>query len=364
MGKEVISDKQGICIVILFITGSSVLFGIGADAENDAWIAIIISILFSLPILMIYARILSLFQEKDIFDILELVFGKILGKIISMLYVWFALHLGGLVLRDFGEFPTIVSIPKTPRIVPMVCISFLCCWAIKEGIEVLGRSGEFMLPIVVSLTVVGVSLSIPNMEFKHIEPIFNKGINPIVNGAFAVFSFPFGETILFCGVFSRLKNNKSPYKIYLLGLIIGGILIFIISQATFVILGFDGYKAELFPTYAAATRIDVLDFIQRIEIIVAIGFFFGGFIKISVCLLVACKGIEKVFECDNYRYIAIITTLFMLNLSIIMHKSFLEVIRWTIATWRYYAFPFQVIIPISILIVAEIKKKREKIKVE
>ncbi|WP_187296331.1 GerAB/ArcD/ProY family transporter [Tepidibacter mesophilus] len=214
MSKEVISDRQATSLIILFIGGSTLLFGTGGEAEQDAWLSILLSILYAFPILMIYARILSLFPQKDLFDILELVFGKFLGKIISLLYIWFALHLGTLVLTDFGDFPTIVSIGKTPKIVPMTCIIFLCSWAIKEGIEVLGRWGEFSIWGFIFTAIVGTSLLTPNWDINNIQPVLYKGIKPVLQGAFAVFSFPFAETILFCYVFSSLKYKKSPYRVY------------------------------------------------------------------------------------------------------------------------------------------------------
>ncbi len=139
MNKEVISNKQGICLIILFITGSTFVVGIGSKAENDSWLAIILSTLFAFPILMIYARLLSLFPQKDLFDILEIIFGKFIGKFISILYIWFSLHLGTLVLRNFGEFIGTISLSKTPMIIPMIFIIFLSTWIIKGGIELLGR---------------------------------------------------------------------------------------------------------------------------------------------------------------------------------------------------------------------------------
>lgn len=49
MNKEVISDKQGINLVILFIMGSTLVIGTGAEAGKDSWLAIIIAIIFSFP---------------------------------------------------------------------------------------------------------------------------------------------------------------------------------------------------------------------------------------------------------------------------------------------------------------------------
>ena len=43
-----------------------------------------------------FSRILSLYPGKDLFDILQIVMGKFVGKFISILMIWFAFHDGSL----------------------------------------------------------------------------------------------------------------------------------------------------------------------------------------------------------------------------------------------------------------------------
>jgi spore germination protein KB len=50
----------------------------------------------------------------------------------------------------------------------------------------------------------------------------------------------------------------------------------------------------------------------------------------------------------------------MLNLSIILYKNIVEMVDWAREIWPYYSLPFQVIIPLIIWIVAEVKIKKSK----
>ena len=81
MKNEVISERQATIIIILFIIGSTFLTGSGGQAKQDAWIAIIIAMTWSIILLLMFSRILSLYPGKDLFDILEIVMGKFIGKI-------------------------------------------------------------------------------------------------------------------------------------------------------------------------------------------------------------------------------------------------------------------------------------------
>lgn len=358
MNKEKISDKQGIALVALFIMGSSLVIGTGSIAGKDTWLAIILAILFSFPMLMVYARVLFVFPEKDLFDILEIVFGEFFGKIISILYIWYAFHLGVMVLRNFGEFINTVALEETPMIIPIIVLAFLCIWGIKNGMEVLGRVGEVALIILIPLIFLTIGLLMPEVELNNIRPILSNGMNPVLKGAFSVFSFPFAETILFSFVFSGLKKKNSPYKVYTLGLLIGGMIIFATAINELLVLGVNEYTTTYFPAHSSVSRIDVGTFLQRLEIIVAISFLGSGFVKICICLLGACNGIAKVFNFHDYRFIVVPIGLLMINLSYFIYDSTMEMGEWAFTTYDYYAFFYQVILPVFIIIFAEFKKKR------
>lgn len=357
MQKEQITDKQAIYIVVVFIIGSSLIIGIGGDAKNDAWIAAIVGSIFALPMLLIYSRILSLFEGKDLFDILELTFGKILGKIISIVYIWYSFHLGALVLRNFGEFIDIVAMPETPRLVPILCLGLVCIFAVKLGIEIIGRTTAYFFPILLFIILLVQMLCISHLHFHFLKPVFGDGIIPILKGGFSTFSFPFAETILFIGIFSSLKTSKAPYRAYFWGILIGLVIILLTTIRNITVLG-NMVGHFYFPSYAAVSRISIGDFIQRFEVTVGFVFIFSVFIKSSICLLVTCKGICKVLNLENYRSIVIQTGLLMIYFSHILYDNVMEMKYWAFKVYSYYAFPMQVILPIIIWIFAEIKSKK------
>lgn len=308
--------------------------------------------------IIIYARILSLYKGNDLFDILEIVFGKLFGKIISILYIWFPFHLGSLIIRDFGEFITIVSANETPMVVFMSAMMFLCIWAVKKGLKLLGRWSELGVIVIILLVFVTIILSMPNMQLNNIKPVLYKGINPVIGGAFSVFSFPFAETVVFCLIFSNLKTNKSSYKIFRKGLLIGGFVLFCLIFSEILVLGEFGYTAHYFPAHTMASRISIGNTIQRMEILVSIAFLGSGFIEISVCLLGNCKGIAKMFNFDEYGFIVTPVAIMMICYAFIVQDSIMEIGEWAFNIWRYYAVIFQVIFPVIIWLGAEIHKTR------
>jgi spore germination protein KB len=217
----------------------------------------------------------------------------------------------------------------------------------------------FFLPIIFFILAVVQVLSIPELHLNYIKPILGSGFTPVLNSGFSAFSVPFAETVLFLCVFSSLKTRKSPYKVYFWGILVSSIIIIIITITNIAVLG-NMLGSYYFPSYEAVARISIGDFLQRIEVTVSIVLFFNVFIKSSVCLLVACKGIGEILNLKDYRSIVIQTGLLMAYFSYIVYDNIMVMNYWAFNVYPYYAFPMQVILPISVWILAEIKVKKNK----
>ena len=71
-------------------------------------------------------------------------------------------------------------------------------------------------------------LAIPQLHVDYLKPVLGHGMNPVMTGGFATFSFPFCETVLFICLFSSLKSKKSPFKVYKLGVLITAFVFIVI----------------------------------------------------------------------------------------------------------------------------------------
>jgi spore germination protein KB len=359
MRKEQLNDKEGICLITLFITGSTLIIGIGSEAQNDAWIAGILGIIMSVPMILVYSRILSLFQGSDLYDILETVMGKVIGKVMAVVYIWYSFHLGSLVVRDFGEFLGTVAMRESPMIISMLILILSCMITVKSGIEVMARTAAYLLPLFMAIIVIVQLLAIPQLEPSNLKPILGGGLAPILKGGFYTFSFPFAETVLMMGTLYTLQTKKSHYKVYLWGVLIAGTTIILLTIRNIMILG--SMRNRLyFSSHTAVAMISIGEFLQRIEVTVSFTFAVGVFFKTCICLFVTCKGISKVIGLSDYRSIMIQTGLLMTFLAKISFESTMEIFEWTSKVYPYYALPFQVILPMIIWVLAEIKAKKMK----
>ena len=115
VGQKPISLIQAVSLMLLFEFGSSVILGVNTQTGQDSWITLIVGALIACPFMLIYARILKLYPGKSVFEIMDLVLGKVAGKILCALMTWYAIHLCALVIRNFSEFTEISTLQETPQ---------------------------------------------------------------------------------------------------------------------------------------------------------------------------------------------------------------------------------------------------------
>ncbi|MGI6434705.1 MAG: GerAB/ArcD/ProY family transporter [Syntrophomonadaceae bacterium] len=357
MNQEVISNRQGISILVIFMVGSTIILNPGKEAGVDSWIAILLAVLVALPMLLIHTRLMRIFPGKDLFDLQQKAFGKIAGKITSFFFVWFTFHLGTLVLRNFSEFIQLVSLQETPQFPILISMGFLCIWAAKSGIEALGRFAICIIPLVVCAIIVVFLLSIPQMDLKNIRPVLYNGIGPVLNSTASLFAFPFGELALFTMVFDSLKSKDKIFQAYIIGTIMTASILILSYVRNILVIGGESYSSHFFPSYFSISVISIGDFLQRIEAVVGVIFLFGGFIKASVCLYIASKGCAKIFNLGNYSDIAAPIGLLMVCMAGFIYTNTMEMFEWAAEIYKYYVIPFYVILPLITLIVIEIKTR-------
>lgn len=362
MKREDISQYQAVSIVALFTVGSSLLLGVSNTARQDSWMGFLVAAVAVVPVIYIFTRILGRYPGMNLFDICEQVFGKVAGKVVVVMYSWYALHLGALVFRNYSEFIQVRVFDHMPQTVSLLLMAILVITVVRRGIENLGRWAAVTLPIVMFLIMIVTVLLVKDMHLVNLLPV-GEYMAEVPKTAFGIFSFPLAETVLMMGILNTLKPGGKPGRAWLWGLLLGGGALLISILRNLMVLGFPMENDRWFPGYDAASLIIAGSFISRIENIVGANMLLGVFVKVSACLMVASKGAAKLFNAEDYRPYAAPLGLVMVALASIVYSNTMEMFDF-VDVYPYYAFVFEVILPVLLCVVAEIrhlvKSKKEK----
>lgn len=347
MENAKISGIQLFLLIIGFLFGSTSILTPVASAKNDAWLAVIIGGLGGACLVWMYVAIATLNPSKTLVEILRNRFGKHLGNVIAVLYIWYTIHLAALVFRNFGEFIVTVTYPETPMVVIIGIFAALLVYAVNSGIEVVSRSSELFVPLLFVIIII-ISLSlITTHDFTAFLPLLENGIKPVLHAAFEFATFPLGEIFVFLMVFPHFNKKINNLKKIAAFSVIIFILLYLWSIFEYLfVLGKDLlYRANFVPHIIASLIPN-----SNLEPLIDIYLIIGGGVKISICIYAAAKALSQVFGISDYRKLVTAVTTFSVVLSVWVYENLLEMVEFAQKVWPYYSIPFQIVIPLILLL--------------
>lgn len=351
MDKVRISKHQLIFLMVGFIYG--IIISPQATAKQDAWFAVLITTIAALFILTLYVYISLLNREKTLIEILKKRFGKYIGGLIGLLYVWYFLHLAAIVIRNYGDYVNMAIFPETPVVFIIISLSIITAYVVRQGLEVMGRGVEIFVPLVIIEVLFVTILLYGQMDFSNWKPFLGNGFMPVLKTVQTIISFPVGEIVIFLMIFPAINKEKDLLKSALIAASTAGGLFLIVTFRDLFVLGADMLYRT---TFTSATALRLIPDIN-LDVFYMVAALLGGSIKVTVCIYAAVVGFAQVFDVDNYKPFVYPMVALMIALSIWLYESFFDLTQWSMENYFYYAFPFQFIIPIILLIISIVKRK-------
>jgi spore germination protein KB len=360
MGKiEKISAFQLFLWMLTFTFGDMTIINsaIGHGAGQDSWIGFCIGWAIGIILMMLYMAIIKLYPSRTIVEMLRDSFGKHLGTLLGICYIIYFTYAASLVVREFGEYIYLVNFPDTPIIYLMSILLLLATYAVRSGPEVIGRIVG-ILGIIFPIFILIVSLLlIPHLEFNNLLPVLEHDWKPILSGALSSVAFPFGELVIFMMIYATVNNNKNIKKAAFSSMMIGASIIFSALLRDIMVLGPELIDNLTFP---AQTSSELIPDPVNISPLVAINLLIGSSVETSTYLYAITKGTTQLLNLEDYRPFVLPIAALLLILSMWNYQSIFEFFNSVSQVYVYFAVPFQVIIPFSILIISWTKKKSKK----
>ncbi|WP_031513631.1 GerAB/ArcD/ProY family transporter [Desulfofalx alkaliphila] len=353
-----LNSRQLFWIIVGFILGSAILLITGilvSTASQDAWLSLIIGAFLGIIPLLLVTKLSCLYPGKSLVQYSQLILGKFAGKIVGIIWCWFALHLGVLVLRNFADFIMISMLPRTPEIVIYITFIIPVILVLFAGIGVFGNVVQIISPVVLSLFIMVTVIMMPQFDFGYLQPVLQQGIHNIIWGSMQVFAFPFGEMVLIASILPSLKDKEKCTQVLLKGLLVATILLLLGLFRTVLVLGVEDTQRLIYPVMEPA-KIEIFGFIRGLEVIIIINWYSFGFIKFAVCLYAFCRGFSNLTGCHSYKPIIIPASIVMISLAIISFNNIAEQFNYALTFWPIFTIPIQLFIPAILLAVAKLKK--------
>jgi spore germination protein KB len=362
-----IKARQAGFLMFSFLMGSAILLIPGivtSIAKQDGWLSMILASLFGIGIVYIYTTLGLMFPKQSIIQYSEIILGKWVGKIVGLLYIWFFFHLGTVVTRNFSDFILTIALTGTPAVIISGAFLAVIAFAIRGGIETISRVDEIILPVRELVVILIIILVLKELKPDNFMPIMGEGVIPILKGSIPATAFPFGETILFAMLLPNISNIQKVKKTYVVTILLSGISLTIIVMLTILVLGPLIASRMNFPVQTVIQHINIAGFLTNLDALGMLIWVSTGFVKIAICYYCTAIGIAQWFRLSDYRSIVTPVGILILIFSISVYQNYVEETSLSSSIWPFYALPFELLLPLLLLIIAKIRKLdgREKVK--
>ncbi|MFG6150284.1 GerAB/ArcD/ProY family transporter [Halobacillus sp. B23F22_1] len=364
MEKAKINVLQLFAMMFIFNMGTALVVSYGISAKKDAWIAILLGMSGGIVLFFIYYFLFRQYPNLPLTGYARKIFGKHLGWGIGLLYVVFLLYIAARDLRDFGDLLITSTMPRTPLLAVNILMVLAICYVLYLGIEVLARTTEVFFFILLFIGIAGsffVYLT-GRVDIDHLRPVLEYGWKPILTTSFPLITnFPFGEMIVFSMLLPYLNRPKSAKNVWLTAIILSGLVLSYTTSLNIAVLGLEEVEKSNFPLLTTIGRVNILEFIQRLDAFVVFTLLINTFFKTSILFYGAVIGMVDLFNLQNHRQIVFPAGVILLLLSMIIASNFVEHIEEGQNTVQNVIYPsLMLFIPLAMLLISFIKNGVKK----
>ena len=362
--KGCISRQDLIFSVFCFMQGTMLRSGfVTSVTRNDSWAMAFTGLLCMVPIIAIYVGLVHRFPGKSLMEIDDIVFGPVLGKIVSVLYLFFFLSLCALNTRDLGNFIVGYSMTETPLAAVVIFFLLVCVYSVRKGIENLMRLSVLFCIIVLAAVTLNFILVLRDVQFDFLKPFFKLSTSKYVQGTLTVAAVPMGEILTFLMIVPLLKNNRAVGKPLLIGLTASAVFMGVVMLRDIITLG-PLVSVVSLASFESVRYVSLAGILTRMESLYgtmqAVLFFF----KVSLLLYAFVIGVGQLLKLKNYLRMTMISGALVAFYSLLVFESVMENMDWGASTAPFFSLSFEFILPGITLLTAVLRKKNSAVEVK
>ena len=351
-----ISMRQALMIIVGMVFSPAVrLFSsfVSGRGDQSSWIAPAFSGIFM--ILFIFVLWALIKRNRNFYQHLEYSFGLTVSKIIGSVYVVWGTLLTSVQMRYYAQRVASTIYTEIGMDVFLIILVGICIYSLKNGISVLARMNELLLPTIVAVSVILLAFLTPDVETKVLVPIYDwRSLTHVA--VFNVASFGYITFVLF--FLDEINDRENFKKQAILGTI--AVTLFTVWMFVTVIgtLGPKIIEKLPYPFFAVVKQISLGEFLQHIEAFVITLWILSDFVLISFIGASTIKIMGSITRSRDTKELLFPFFILCITLVSFMGRTNyeLEVLSEKIFIPLNLIFLF--IVPILILVITKIKEKK------
>lgn len=354
-----ISAKQFLLLLVTYVISTADVFlpaFVAQEAKEDSWISVIIGTIGALIIANIFITLGLRYPKKTIIQYASDIVGIPIGKIIGFSYAYYFIFVAWAVTRELEEIFVTAFNPDAPIILYGIVTVIVAAYAVMNGLEVIARINELLLPIGL-IVLFGISLlNIPNVDLTNFLPVFYNGIIPSLKGGLFVQTWLI-ETVITLMLIPYIKEKEKARKYLNFAiLILGGTLI--VGASTIAVFGVSLTEKFLFPALEYVRYASLGPNIQNLDMGIMLVWITGIYIKIALSYFVGVLALTQVIGSRSYKRLMVPIGIIIIVFASASARMLIELIYSIKYILPFYFLVIALIIPSILLLISVIRKQK------
>lgn len=346
--------------VFCFIQSSSILLATTAHTTKyNEWISIIFGAIMSFPVILMFSSLMSSFPKLNLFQINDLVYGKVAGKIISAIYLWHFLTLTSLNLRELGDFVGYDILTRTPLAVILAVFMFVCALAVRKGLVVVTKYAPLIAIAVSFIFFLTVVLLLRIIDLENLLPVFDLPVIKYVQSANLIATIPLAELYVFLMITPNIDFKGPEIKKATLGGFFAGVVYFLLIALRDICVHGAAISLLKFPAFETHKLIGFTEY--RADILFGMVFVSFLYFKVSLLYYITVRAIAQLFKLKAYKPLVFITGALAIVYSITLFETVTEDAEIRQGTAPIAWIFIEILLPLITLLLAKARKLPQKI---
>ncbi len=309
-------------------------------------------------VLLIIIKLFNNFETADILDISEYLGGKTFKNLIGFLCIGLFFLVAFITLIDFSNVLHTIYFSNFPMAYILFFFIFGVLIANLIGLKGISRTVCFIIPFAIISVIITFFTSFENLDIKDLTPLFGKSYKETF---WAGLSNCFAMYILVIYYFLKplLKDIKEFRKISVTSYLISFILLMLTIVPMLTLFNTNSNSEPINSLFLLSRQIELGRFLQRIDALFIFLWIFAIFSYLSFIIFMINRIIKKIVPVSNEKMLSYSTCSLLFGLSLIpINISHIHFIEDTL--YRYLIIGFAFVLGIIILVLANIKKLKQK----
>ncbi|MGR6541857.1 GerAB/ArcD/ProY family transporter [Paenibacillus tundrae] len=353
-----LGTRQLATLTIMMVVGDMMMIYpsvITSYAKQDAWICALIGIPLGMGLMAMFIKLGNAYPGQNLVSISRSILGYWPGTLLALFYLYFFMVGAATQTREVGDFMTTQIFQTTPIRVVILLFTVAIVWAVIHGLESLGRSSELLLPVLIIFIIVLVVCLLPQVEVSNLKPIRENSSVSFAQGILVSIIYPIGEAvpILMLLPYTAKTSHRSLDIILAAG--IGNLILSSLVTISMLVLGAFLTQHIIYASFILSQKINIGDFFQRIEALMASAWLISTYFKACIYLYVFVLGTAELFNMKQYRNLILPTGLLIFGLSNVIAPGITYIIITVVPYWVDWDTTIGIIFPGLLLVIHWIK---------